>query len=168
MRGLDYYTRTVFEVIMQAGREGLALCGGGRYDNLVEELGGPETPAAGFGLGLERILLELQNRGLTPPAPPVTDVYVANIGAESLTDAFVFTQKLRASGVRADSDLCGRSLKAQFKYADKLGAPYIALVGGDELARGAVKLRNLETKEETEIPLEEAPARIAGLFGKEA
>ena len=98
----------------------------------------------------------------------MTDVYVANIGAESLTDAFVFTQKLRASGVRADSDLCGRSLKAQFKYADKLGAPYIALVGGDELARGAVKLRNLETKEETEIPLEEAPARIAGLFGKEA
>ena len=118
--------------------------------------------------GLERILLELQNRGLTPPAPPVTDVYVANIGAESLTDAFVFTQKLRASGVRADSDLCGRSLKAQFKYADKLGVKYIALVGGEELERGTVKLRDLSTREETEYPLSEAPALIAGLIGKEA
>ncbi len=168
VRGLDYYTRTVFEVIMQTGREGLALCGGGRYDNLVEELGGPDTPAAGFGLGLERILLELRNRDLVPPAPSVTDVYVANIGEEARTDAFVFTQKLRAQGVRAESDLCGRSLKAQFKYADKLGAGYVALVGGDELARGVVKLRNLSTREETEYPLEEAPALIAGNVGKEA
>ncbi len=168
VRGLDYYTRTVFEVIMQAGREGLALCGGGRYDNLVEELGGPDTPAAGFGLGLERILLELRNRNLTPPAPAAADVYVANIGAESLTDAFVFTQKLRAQGVRSESDLCGRSLKAQFKYADKLGVKYIVLVGGEELERGTVKLRDLSTREETEYPLSEAPALIAGLIGKEA
>ncbi len=169
VRGLDYYTRTVFEVIMQTGREGLALCGGGRYDNLVEELGGPDTPAAGFGLGLERILLELKNQGLTPPAPSLTDVYVANIGDECRTDAFVFAQKLRALAVRTESDLCGRSLKAQFKYADKLGAKYVVLVGGEEFARGTVKLRDLNTRQETELPVGEAPEKIATILsGKEA
>ncbi|MBQ8082183.1 MAG: histidine--tRNA ligase [Clostridia bacterium] len=161
VRGLDYYTRTVFEVIMQTGREGLALCGGGRYDNLIEELGGPDTPAAGFGLGLERILIELGNRGLLPEEPSVSDVYVANIGADRQTEAFAFTQALRAAGVKAEGDLCGRSLKAQFKYADKLGAKFIALVGGEELERGVVKLRDLKTREETELPLAEAPGLIA-------
>ena len=170
VRGLDYYTRTVFEVIMQTGREGLALCGGGRYDNLIEELGGPDTPAAGFGLGLERILLELKNRGLEPPAPAMTEVYVANIGEDRRTDAFVFAQRLRALGVRTEQDLCGRSLKAQFKYADKLGAAFIALVGGEEFERGTVKVRNLSTREETELPLEQAAGEIARLVnnGKEA
>ncbi len=161
VRGLDYYTRTVFEVIMQTGREGLALCGGGRYDNLIEQLGGPDMPAAGFGLGLERILLELKNQGLEPPAPSVTDVYVANIGEERRTDAFTLTQCLRANGVKADSDLCGRSLKAQFKYADKLGARLIVMIGGDEFERGTVRLRDLQTREEKEIPLSDAAACIA-------
>ena len=164
VRGLDYYTRTVFEVIMQTGREGLALCGGGRYDNLIEQLGGPDMPAAGFGLGLERILLELKNQGLEPPEPSVTDVYVANIGEERRADAFTLTQRLRANGVKADSDLCGRSLKAQFKYADKLGVRLIVMVGGDEFERGTVRVRNLETREETEIPIEEADTTIARLL----
>ncbi len=170
VRGLDYYTRTVFEVIMQTGREGLALCGGGRYDNLVEELGGPDIPAAGFGLGLERILLELKNQGLVPEKPTLTDVYVANIGEERRTDAFVFAQKLRALKVRTESDLCGRSLKAQFKYADKLGAQYVVLVGGEEFERGAIKLRDLQTREECEYPAVDAAAQIAAKLseGKEA
>jgi len=156
VRGLDYYTRTVFEVIMQTGREGLALCGGGRYDNLVHELGGPDTPAAGFGLGLERILLELKNQGLEPPAPTVTDVFVANLGDEARAAAFRLTQALRLAGVKADGDLCGRSLKAQFKYADKLGVRLIAIAGGDELARGTVRVRDLATGEEKEIGLDGA------------
>ena len=160
VRGLDYYTRTVFEVIMQTGREGLALCGGGRYDNLIEQLGGPDMPAAGFGLGLERILLELKNQGLEPPAPSVTDVYVANIGDERRPDAFTLTQQLRANGVKADSDLCVRSLKAQFKFADKLGARLIVMVGGDEFDRGTVRVRNLQTREEQEIPIGEAAEKI--------
>ena len=164
VRGLDYYTRTVFEVIMQTGREGLALCGGGRYDNLIEQLGGPDMPAAGFGLGLERILLELKNQGLEPPAPSVTDVYVANIGDERRTDAFKLTQALRAQGVKADSDLCSRSLKAQFKYADKLGARLIVMVGGDEFERGNVKVRDLQTREEQEIALADAPAQIVKML----
>ncbi len=164
VRGLDYYTRTVFEVIMQTGREGLALCGGGRYDNLIEQLGGPDMPAAGFGLGLERILLELKNQGLEPPAPSVTDVYVANIGDERRTDAFKLTQALRAQGVKADSDLCSRSLKAQFKYADKLGTRLIVMVGGDEFERGNVKVRDLQTREEQEIALADAPAQIVKML----
>ena len=164
VRGLDYYTRTVFEVIMQTGREGLALCGGGRYDNLIEQLGGPDMPAAGFGLGLERILLELKNQGLEPPAPSVTDVYVANIGDERRTDAFRLTQALRAEGVKADSDLCARSLKAQFKYADKLGARLIVMVGGDEFERGNVRVRDLSTREEREIALQDAAKEIRSLL----
>ena len=161
MRGLDYYTKTVFEIIMQSGREGLALCGGGRYDGLVAQLGGPATHAAGFGIGAERILMELKNQNLTPPAPSVTDVYVANLGAEMKIPAFTFTQALRGRNVKADCDLAGRSLKAQFKFADKIGARYVALVGGEEYERGVIKLRDMASKEEKELPLDTAADEIA-------
>lgn len=164
VRGLDYYTKTVFEIIMQSGREGLALCGGGRYDGLVEELGGPATPAAGFGIGTERILMELKNAGAEPAAPSLTDVYVANLGADMAVPAFTLTQALRQAGLKADCDLAGRSLKAQFKFADKIGAGYVALVGGDEYARGVIKLRNMTTKEEKELALETAADEIAKLM----
>ena len=164
VRGLDYYTKTVFEIIMQSGREGLALCGGGRYDGLVSQLGGPDTPAAGFGIGTERILIELKNQGLLPQAPSVTDVYVANLGAEMSEPAFAFAQKLRAIGIKADSDLCGRSLKAQFKFADKIGAKFVVLVGGEEYGRGTVKIRNMATKEEQEATLDEAAEAVKKLL----
>ncbi len=164
VRGLDYYTKTVFEIIMQSGREGLALCGGGRYDKLVEQLGGPATPAAGFGIGIERILMELTHQGLLPEKPGITDVYVANLGAEMAVPAFTFTQALRQNGVKADCDVCGRSLKAQFKFADKVNARLVAILGGDEYARGTVKIRNMETREETELPLETAAEQVAGLL----
>ena len=164
VRGLDYYTKTVFEIIMQSGREGLALCGGGRYNGLVEQLGGPATPAAGFGIGAERILIELRNQNLLPPMPSTTDVYVANLGNEMKIPAFTLAQQLRTLNVKADSDLAGRSLKAQFKFADKIGAKYVVIVGGDEYERGVVKLRNMETKEEQEIPLEKAAEDIKGII----
>ena len=164
VRGLDYYTKTVFEIIMQSGREGLALCGGGRYDGLVKELGGPETPAAGFGIGTERILMELKNANALPECPSITDVYVANLGAEMAAPAFTFCQNLRKNGVKADCDLAGRSLKAQFKFADKIGAKFVALVGGDEYERGVIKLRDMATKEEKEISLETAADEIAKMF----
>ncbi|MBQ9264637.1 MAG: histidine--tRNA ligase [Clostridia bacterium] len=164
VRGLDYYTKTVFEIIMQSGREGLALCGGGRYDGLVEQLGGPATPAAGFGIGAERILMELKNQGLLPPAPPTTQVYVANLGTEMKVPAFTFTQSLRDNNIKADCDLNGRSLKAQFKYADKIGAQYVALIGGEEYERGVIKLRDMGTKEETELPIDSAPTKICEIL----
>ena len=163
VRGLDYYTKTVFEVMVSRGREGLALCGGGRYDGLVEQLGGPATPAAGFGIGTERIIMELENQGVTLPQPPLCDVYIANLGAEAKQPAYLLCQQLRDLGVRAEEDLCGRSLKAQFKYADKIAARYIVIVGGDELARGTVKARNLSTREEQEIPLDGAAEAIRAL-----
>lgn len=164
VRGLDYYTKTVFEVMVSRGREGLALCGGGRYDGLVEQLGGPATPAAGFGIGTERIIMELENQGVEIESPALCNVYVANLGDEGREGAFLLCQELREQGVLAQSDLCGRSLKAQFKYADKLAARYIVLVGGEELERGDVKLRDLATREEKEIPLQGAAAAIAALL----
>ncbi|MBR6754218.1 MAG: histidine--tRNA ligase, partial [Clostridia bacterium] len=164
VRGLDYYTKTGFEIIMQSGREGLALCGGGRYDKLVEELGGPATPAAGFGIGIERILIELTNQGLLPEAPGITDVYVANLGADMAVPAFTFTQALREKGVKADCDVCGRSLKAQFKFADKVNAKYVAIMGGDEYARSTVKIRNMQTREEVEFSLDTAAEETANLL----
>lgn len=156
VRGLDYYTKTVFEIIMQSGREGLALCGGGRYDGLVGELGGPEMPAVGFGLGLERVLMEIKTQGIEIPEPSVTDVYVAAISNDDRAEAFALAQKLRAAGVKAESDHAGRSLKAQFKYANKMRIGTIVMVGGEEAERGAVKLRRLDTGDELEIPREKA------------
>ena len=164
VRGLDYYEKTVFEIIMQSGREGLALCGGGRYDGLVEELGGPKTPGVGFGIGLERIIMELKNSNLLPPPPALLEVYVANLGKDMFIPAFSFAQALRAQGMKADSDLVGRSLKAQFKYADKTNAKYVVIVGGDEYERGNVRIRNMQTKEELEIEHTQAPQQLLALL----
>ncbi|MHC1785508.1 MAG: histidine--tRNA ligase [Christensenellales bacterium] len=161
VRGLDYYTKTVFEIIMQDEREGLALCGGGRYDGLVEQIGGPALHGVGFGIGMERILMALQKRGLTPPAPLTCQVYLAHIDEAAFSEAFMLTQQIRALGISADCDHTGRSLKAQFKYANKLGATLIALVGGEELARGIVKLRSMASGEERELPLDGAASLIA-------
>ena len=161
VRGLDYYTKTVFEVVTATPGGELTVCGGGRYDGLVEELGGPAIPAVGFGMGIERVLMLLQAQGSGKLA--VEDerpqVFVACLGDASL-EAFSLLQALRAAGIRADMDHQGRSLKAQFKYADKLGTALVAIVGGDELARGTVKVRDMASREEWELPLAEAPAAL--------
>lgn len=156
VRGLDYYTRTVFEIARQTENSTQAVCGGGRYDGLVEQIGGPKLPAMGFGMGVERVLMLLEQSGVEIPEPRHYDAYVAALGAEARIPALKLTTELRRAGVKTEMDHASRSLKAQFKHADKVGAPYILIVGGDELARGTVKLRNMETKEETEIPLENA------------
>lgn len=160
VRGLDYYTKTVFEIIMHGEREGLALCGGGRYDGLVGQLDGPELAGVGFGIGMERIIMELEKKDALPPAPQLLDVYVANLGKEDFEPAFALTQRLRAAGLKADCDHTGRGFRAQFKYANKLGARSVAIVGGDELARGQVKLRDMQSGTEQELPLENAPEAI--------
>lgn len=161
VRGLDYYTRTVFEIGMRAdGGAPLAVCGGGRYDGLVEALGGPPMPGMGFGLGTERLLMLLDQKGIALPEPKLFDVYVASLGQEARVPALQLTQALRSAGVKAEMDHAGRSLKAQFKSADKLGARLVAIVGGDELARGAVRVRDMATKEEAEAPLASAVQAI--------
>lgn len=154
VRGLDYYTRTVFEIIStHIGSQG-TVCGGGRYDGLVEEIGGPSLPAVGFGLGLERLLLVAENQGIVIPAPRPCDVYVAAMGDEARLKGFALAFALRGIGLRAECDHIGRSFKAQFKYADKLGARYVAVLGEDELKSNSIKLKNMATGEERQAGLD--------------
>lgn len=159
VRGLDYYTKTVFELITQTPEGNLTVCGGGRYDNLVEELGGPSIPAAGFGMGIERLLMLLDSEGVQLPCPDTLDVFVTYMGQAKLA-AFRLVEELRAAGIKADMDHCGRSLKAQFKFANKTGAPLTATLGEEELAQGVVKLRDMNTRQERIAPMAEVAEAI--------
>lgn len=160
VRGLDYYTKTVFEVITATPNGELTVCGGGRYDGLVQEVGGPAIPAVGFGMGIERVLMLLDELGEGECKLAIEDerpqAFVACLNKALSLEAFKLANRLREAGIRAEMDHQGRSLKAQFKYADKLGARYMVILADDELARGAVKLRDMATKEEWETPLESA------------
>lgn len=160
VRGLDYYTKTVFEITMQTSRGELALCGGGRYDGLVREIGGPAMPGVGFGIGTERILMELNNQGIALPKAAASQVFVANLGEEALIPAFSLAQSLRRAGIKTDSDHLKRSLKAQLRFADKLGVKMLIFVGGEELSRGNVKVKDMVTGGENELPLGDAIAYI--------
>jgi len=164
VRGLDYYTKTVFEIVTGTANGELTVCGGGRYDKLVEEIGGPSIPAVGFGMGIERVLMLLdaleEGESKLEIEEEVPQVFVACLNKSLSLQAFQMTQQFRAAGVRAEMDHQGRSLKAQFKYADKLGAKYIAILADDELARGVIKLRDMATKEEWEAALDSAPEAL--------
>lgn len=156
VRGLDYYTKTVFEIIttMPDGSE-LTVCGGGRYDGLVEQLGGPEMAGIGFGMGVERILMVQDMLGFAAQAPRLIDAFIVTMGDEARLAGEKIVRQLRIFGIKADLDHCARSMKAQFKYADKLGAAKVIVLAGDELSKGVAKVRDMETHEEAEIPLDE-------------
>lgn len=149
VRGLDYYTTTVFEI----KSEGLVVCGGGRYNGLVEELGGKPTPGVGFGLGLERLLLVLENQDLLPEDNSNVKLYIANIGENADMFAQKLVNELRSKAVSAEKDLMSRSLKAQMKYADKIGAEYTAVIGDDEISAGKITLKNMKTGEQQEVEI---------------
>ena len=154
VRGLDYYTGTVFEVISnRIGAQG-AVCAGGRYNGLIEELGGPSIPAVGFGMGMERLLAVMETNEVEFPKPPETTVYFAANGDAPRMKAFALVQKLREAGVSAEFDHMERSFKAQFKYANKLGAKFTVALGDEELERGAVKVKCMADGEETEVELD--------------
>ena len=160
VRGLDYYTRTVFEIVStDLGAQG-TVCGGGRYDNLVAEVGGPQTGATGFGLGLERLAILLEESGVLdlPPAAPV--LYVGAMGEAGFLKAQAIVYKLRQSGVYAEADTVGRSVKAQFKYADKIGAKYAVMLGDNELAAGSVSIKRMETSEQEMITIDNIESYI--------
>ena len=146
-RGLDYYTRTVFEVEAPGAGVG-SIGGGGRYDGLVELEGGKPTPGVGFAVGFERAMLALEAFGVDPASDAPSCIYVANAGAELRGEVFALCAELRAAGLRTEADYQGRSLKSQFKQADKLGAALIAVIGGDELAAGKVKVRDMVSHDE--------------------
>lgn len=151
VRGFDYYTRTTFEVLAQGLGAQNAVCGGGRYDGLVEECGGPPTPALGVGIGVERTLLLLQELGVPLPEPPRPMVYVVAMGEEARPVALQLAQHLRSAGIATELDLEGRSPKAQMKLADRSGALYALLLGEQELAQGVVTVRHLQTREQHTI-----------------
>ena len=159
VRGLDYYTRTVFELVTRTKDGNLTVCGGGRYDNLVEEIGGPSLPGVGFGMGIERVLMLLDAEGVRIPEPRWYDVFVTWMGA-SRTQAFSLVQKLRSDGLKADMDHCGRSLKAQFKYANKTAVPVTATIGDEEAAAGTVRLKRMEDGQETVVSVDRAAEAI--------
>ncbi len=153
VRGLDYYTRTVFEVEAPGAGVG-SIGGGGRYDGLVELEGGKHTPGVGFAVGFERALLALEAFGGEMAIEEPACVYVANVSSDQRADVFSVSRELRAGGIRTEADYQGRSLKAQFKQADKLGASLMVIIGADELAEGKVKLRDMRSHDEVLVALD--------------
>ena len=156
VRGLDYYTRTVFEFVSDALGAQAVVCGGGRYDGLIDELGGTHLPSLGFGMGLERLLMVLEAKGATFPTPPRCEVYFASMGDEAARRCFAMVSHLREGGVAAECDTVGRGLKAQMKYADKIGARQTIVVGDNELATGMAKIKDMETGETADIALDDS------------
>ena len=144
VRGLDYYTKTAFEIQYAPLGAQSAVCGGGRYDGLIAECGGQPTPGIGFAIGMERVLLALEKQELLPPVTNAIKVFVAPLGQETQAAAFEILTELRRAGIAADMDFMNRSLKAQMKYANKYPARFVALIGEDELAQNKVMLKNME------------------------
>lgn len=152
VRGLDYYTKTVFEFVTTSiGAQG-TVCGGGRYDGLVEQLGGNPTPALGFAMGLERLILTMQSQECSFMEPATCDLYIASMGDNALKKAMALTNELRAEGYQVEYDVMGRGLKAQMKYADKTGAKFSMVLGDNEIETNSATLKNMKTGEQ--IPME--------------
>lgn len=153
VRGLDYYTGTVFEFIAEGIGAQSTVCGGGRYNGLVSSLGGPDLPGIGFGMGLTRVVLAMRALGLDKIAPKVPKLYIATLGEGASLVALSIVERLRKEGIYAECDIVGRSLKAQMKYANKLGAEYTLIVGDAEIEAGKAPLRNMQSGEQTEVDL---------------
>ena len=154
VRGLDYYTKTVFEFVSDSiGAQG-TVCGGGRYDGLVEELGGQKTASLGFGMGLERLMLLMEAQNCPFPEPQSADLFIVALGDKAVLKALEISKDMRAEGFGCLMDLNQRSVRAQMKYADKLGAKFNLVIGDNEVESGCAKLKNMSTGEETEIQLE--------------
>jgi len=160
VRGLDYYTRTVFEIQAEGLGAQNAIGGGGRYDGLMESIGGSPTPGLGFSLGFERTMLALEAAEVVAPSAPVAEVYVARAGDSVRREVFDIVEGLREAGVAVESDHMSRSLKSQFKQADRLGARYVVVVGPDEIAAGEATLREMTSGEERRVALD----AIAGVI----
>ena len=151
VRGLDYYSRTVFEFVTSAAGAQGTVCGGGRYDSLIEQMGEKPVPAVGFAAGMERLLMVMEAEGAPMPEPSGTVCYLAGMDGASRAKAFELATMLRAKGIACECDLMGRSVKAQFKYADKSGVKFVAVIGGSELEEGAVSLKNMATSSSEKV-----------------
>lgn len=163
VRGLDYYTNTAFEIQYPPLGAQSAVCGGGRYDGLVEEIGGPSTPGIGFAIGLERLLLALEMQNLIPAPKAQKRVYIAALGEDAVAEGFKIQEELRGLGVLTDMDLQGRSLKGQMKQAGKLDSQFTVIIGSNELEKGAAAVKNMADRTQKDIPF----AEVAGYISKE-
>lgn len=155
VRGLDYYTKTVFEIKSSDLGAQSTVCGGGRYDGLVGQLGGDATPGIGFSVGLERLIDILTKKDLLPEKDNNAEIFIASIGDAAAKTSFELVSKLRSNGVVAEFDHLGRSVKAQLKYADKIGAKYSTVIGDDEISSGVVSVKNMLTGETKEYTFDE-------------
>lgn len=157
VRGLDYYNHTAFEIMSDADGFGAitTLLGGGRYNGLAEQLGGPSTPGIGFGMGLERLLMALEAEKVELPIANDLDLFFITMGEETKATAVKLVQQLRLAGIRVDQDYQNRKVKAQFKAADRVKANYVAVLGEEELAQGKVKIRSMETGDEVEVAFDD-------------
>jgi len=164
VRGLDYYTKTAFEIQYPPLGAQSAVCGGGRYDGLIEQCGGEALPGIGFGMGIERVLLAVEKQGLVTQGAKPLDVFLAGMGDAACNAAFALLRQVRAAGLTAEMDYLGRSLKAQMKYAAKIPARFVAILGEEELAEQAVSLRNMNSGEQTKVPFEKL---IETMLGKQ-
>jgi histidyl-tRNA synthetase len=163
VRGLDYYTKTVFEVISNhIGSQG-TVCGGGRYDGLVETCGGPDMPGVGFGMGMERILLVMEAQGVEIPEPDRCDVFVATF--KNGGRALEICERLRRVNVRADYDPLMRSMKAQMRHAEKLGVSIVLIEGEDEQKSGTIQVKVMEDGQQQQVPFEDAMRHLTEIFG---
>lgn len=155
VRGLDYYTKTVFEFVTDfIGAQG-TVCGGGRYDGLIEELGGKHLPSLGFAMGIERLLMLMDKQGIEIPKPSTCDLYVAVMGEKASLKSFEIIKAVRSCGLIAETDVVGRGLRAQMKYADKIGAEFSMVLGDNEIEQGKAVIKNMSSGEQTEIVLDD-------------
>ncbi len=154
VRGLDYYVRTVFEFVSSDLGAQSTVCGGGRYDGLIKSLGGPDQPGIGYAMGVERLLMVMKAQGIEIPAPAPCDLYIGSIGEEASVEALRLCGILRGEGFSAECDIVGRSVKAQMKYADKIGARFSMVLGDNELAEKKATVKNMATGENAEVTLD--------------
>ena len=153
VRGLDYYTGAVFEFIAEGIGAQSTVCGGGRYDGLVESLGGPKLSGIGFGMGITRLILAMKELGIADVEIPTPDLYIAALGDRATVEALAITERLRREGRYVECDIVGRSLKAQMKYANKIGAKYTLIIGDSEIDAGVAQLKNMADGTQTEVQL---------------
>lgn len=184
VRGLDYYTRTVFEFIAEGIGAQSTVCGGGRYDGLLNELSGKQVPALGFGMGLERLIMTMEQQNCDFMEAKTCDLYIASMGQAAAERAMSLAMELRDEGYFVEYDLMGRGIKPQMKYADKIGSKFVIVIGDSELESGSAKLKNMASGEQTDIKLDNTfvenfsnalvsemfkgvEEEMAGLLGKE-
>ncbi len=167
VRGLDYYNHTAFEIMSTSAGFGAitTLCGGGRYNGLAEDIGGPSAPGIGFAMSIERLLLALEAEGKSFDDESALDVYVVTLGEEAKQVGVKLLVQLREAGIRSDMDYLGRKMKAQMKSADRLNAKTVIVIGEDEVAENVVMLRNMEDRSQVKVPTQELVQKLNEILG---